>query len=164
MVWGDLAEPNTARVDQLLREEVAKRSDLQYHFHHFPINTACNPHSQVTRNEKACLAHKAAFAAHLLGGADGYWKMHKWLIDNQAQVTEETLKANAFQMGFDVNALMQKMDSPEVTALILQDAALGKRYGLTQVPWIYLNGRQVPRWIRGNKDIMLGKMIEQAAK
>ena len=48
-------------------------------------------------------------------------------------------------MGFDVNALLQKMDGPEVAQLIAQDAALGKQFGLTSVPWIYINGRYVPR-------------------
>jgi protein-disulfide isomerase len=163
VIWGDLQESNSAQVDGIIRKFMTGRSDVEYSFRHFPVNQSCNPSCQVNKHEKACLAHKAAVAAGLIGGSDFYWKMHEWLFANAAQLSDETLKTNAFQMGLDVNRLLQMMNSPETAQYIESDAALGKRLGLNSIPTIYVNGKFVPRWSRDGVSV-LDQILEEAAR
>ena len=58
---------------------------------------------------------------------------------------------------------MRSKKSPEVAKVISSDGIIGKRYNLMSVPMIYLNGRFVPRILRGS-DIIVERFLEEAAK
>ncbi len=162
-VWGDLQEPNSARVDQIVRTYATNRADVTYDFHHYPVNQSCNPSCGVTKHEKACMAHRAAIAAGLMGGADAYWNMHIWLMTNQTALSTDALAGAAAGMGLDAARLMQTMETPDVTRFIADDAAFGKKTGFNAIPAVYINGKFVPRWVRGT-DSVLEQMLDEAAK
>ena len=43
VVWGDLQEPNTARLHARLLERISDRGDVHYRFLHYPLDPSCNP-------------------------------------------------------------------------------------------------------------------------
>lgn len=161
VMWGDYQEPNTAKADEIIRRFIEGRTDAQYLFRHYPVNQACNKVSQLTKHPNACRMSQAAEAAGLLYGIDGYWKIHDWLMKNQNDYSDQALREAALTMGLMPDALLLKMDSPEVAAGVSFDCELGKRLGLNAVPCIYVNQRFVPRWFRAGDSVL--ERILQAA-
>ncbi|MFQ5424865.1 MAG: DsbA family protein [Phycisphaerae bacterium] len=166
VVWGDYLEPYSARADRLIRAWMKDKPDVQYSFRHFPFDQTCNPVVSRTAYPLSCRASRAAEGAGLLGGIDAHWKMHVWLFEHQAGFSDDTLRAAAAQIGLDVDALFQAMDTPEVAAAIDEDARAGKpRLYRAQIPTIYANGKTIPRWFRnGQKDLdqALDKILDAA--
>jgi protein-disulfide isomerase len=147
--WGDYQEPYCADADAFLRKIVAARTDASYTFRHYPICGECNstvPASAANMHPLACRMAKAAEAAGAIGGSEGYWRMHDWLMANQKGFSDQALLEAAAQMGFDPAALLSAMESPEVAAEIAADAEAAKRLGMTSVPFILINNKLLPRW------------------
>jgi protein-disulfide isomerase len=160
VLWGDYEEPITGSADRLLRGILAKRDDMRYTFRHYPINESCNSVAARTLHAHACDAAKAAEAAGTLGGDEGYWAMHEWIMANQRNLGDEALLQAAVELGYDETAFLAAMNSPEAARAITVDATAGKRMGLTGVPLIYVNGKKIPRW---RKEGVLDAIIEEAA-
>jgi protein-disulfide isomerase/uncharacterized membrane protein len=164
VVFGDFQQDGTAETDAVLRRELASRDDLRYEFRYFPFNKDCNPELKVeTRFPHACRAALAAEAAGRLGGSEGYWKMHKWLLENQETFSEAALKEAAAGMGIDADLLLTQMEKPDLHAIVVEDAKLGQRCGVTAVPSVFVNERRVPRWVLEGENI-LPHIITEAAK
>jgi protein-disulfide isomerase/uncharacterized membrane protein len=168
VLFGDYQEPFTAAMDLAIRDLVKGKSTVRYAFRHFPIDPACNPTlpSNVRPeaiHPKACLAAKAAEAAGSIGGADGFWKMHDWLMRNLASVTDESIRAAAANMGMNPDNLFAEMQKPETAAAILQDVRVAQQLGLTAVPMVFVNGRWVPRTMREEENVVL-QIIEAAGR
>lgn len=162
-VWGDLQEPNTAKVDGIIRNFASSRNDVTYDFHHYPVNMECNPSCGVTKHPMACLAHKAAIAAGMVGGPEAYWKLHIWLMSNPATVNQASVETFVAGLGIDTAKWKQVMASNEVSQNLADDAAFGKRLGFAGIPAIFIGGKFVPRWLLG-KEIVLDRMLAEAAK
>lgn len=172
-MWGDYSEPFTAKADTMVRSLVASRTDLRYTFRHYPVDKACNMFARQTMFPYSCIASRAAEAAGQLGGEEGYWKMHDWLLANQLQpggappggqpLTEPLVLAHAKEMGFDEAAFLDAYRGKDVKAAIDEDARGGARVNVQSLPTIVLNGKRVPRWFVG-ETIVLDKIIDAAAK
>lgn len=173
MMWGDYSEPFTARADAVVRALVSSRTDLRYTFRHYPVDKACNMFARQTMHPFSCVASRAAEAAGQLGGSEGYWKMHEWLLANQVQpggappggqpLTEPLVLAQAKAMGFDEAAFLAAYRGPEAKKAIEEDARGGARINVQSLPTIVLNGQRVPRWFVG-ESIVLDRIIDAAAK
>lgn len=161
VMWGDYQEPNTAKADAIIRKFIDGRKDAQYVFRHYPVNQQCNPMSQLTRHPNACRMSQVTEAAGMLLGTDGFWKLHNWLMQNQSTYSDDALREVAKGMGFLPDALLLKMDSPEVAEGIRHDCESAKQLGLTAVPCIFVNQRFVPRWHREGDNIL--EKVFQAA-
>ena len=159
VAWGDYQEPYTAKADIALRALIASHGDANYTFRHYPINPDCNP---VTRasfvHELACRAAEAAEAAGSLGGNDGYWAMHDWLMNNQDIFSDETLTQAARDMGLDPAALFTEMQSLEIAVEIAKESRIAQRMGLRSIPFIFVNDKLVHRW---NKEGLLDAIFSE---
>lgn len=164
-IFGDLLEPHTAAADRTVREAMAGRSDIYYQFRYFPLEQACNPTLPSTMIPYACRAAGAAEAAGQLWGVDAYWAMHEWITSHQAEVKsggDTAIRGAATTLGFDAAALIAKMDSQDVKDLVAQDANIGYRIGMTEIPAIFINGKRVAGWnLPGG--FVLERIIEEAA-
>ena len=160
VAWGDYQEPFTREADAILRRLAASRGDTRYAFRHYPIDQTCNPVSPRTIHPRACLASRAAEAAGMIAGNDGYWAMHVWLFENLDRVNEETISAAAAELGIDQGSLLSEMRSRWVGDAIATDAQAGKSLGLNSVPFILINGKRVPHW---RMDGMLEAIVEASA-
>lgn len=161
-IWGDYQEPFTKQLDARVRAVAGRRSDVTYTFRHYPIDQACNTTASRTIHPQACLAHKAAEAAGILGGNDAYWAMHAWLFDNQPNLTLAKLRGAAPSLGLDPGALVRTMESPEVQAEIDAEAVASKRLFLRGVPLMFVNEKRVPFWALKDQPLP-ERIIEEAA-
>ncbi len=168
VLFGDYEEPNTANVDAAIRAFVAKHPSSRYTFRHFPIFSECNPTlppnvRKEAIHPNACAMARAAEAAGRIGGEEAFWRMHAWLMSNQAGFTTAALEAAAGGMGIDPARLITEMQSPEVTAAIAADARAAQSIRLTAVPWVFVDHRYVPRTSRAGKVVVEG-ILEEAMK
>lgn len=165
VIFGDYQEPMTADLDRHVARRAAERSDVSVTFRHIPYNQECNPSRKLTKTlyPMACQAARAAEAAGTLGGLDGYFRMHDWLLANQQGLTNEKIQAAAVELGFEPAAFAAAMQAPEVAAAIAEDAQAWDQLGLTGIPMMFVNDRLVPRWKREGDDVVK-RIFEEAAK
>ncbi len=172
VMWGDYQESITSKADAIIRAFAARRSNVRYSYRHFPFNSDCNPNLKDRRHPNACQAALAAEAAGRLGGNEGYWKMHAWLMENQQRFSDEALRRAVTDMGFDEDNFFSAMADNNLKANILDDIRAGKRLprlrhgtarGIHGVPTIFVNGRYVPRWRLDNRPILI-EILGEAAK
>jgi protein-disulfide isomerase/uncharacterized membrane protein len=168
VLFGDYQEPYTAAMDIALRDYIQGKSGIRYTFRHYPIDPSSNPALPAKLRPEAVhpLAGKAARAAEAagsLGGSNGYWKMHDWLMRNQKAFADETLGDAVKGMGLDPAKLLAEMQNPEVAEAITEDARAAQALGLTNVPMVFVNGRVVPRTTREKENIVI-RIIEEVRK
>ena len=165
VMFGDYQQSGTPETDALIREVVARREDVRYEYRHFPFHRDCNPVvKRDTDSVHSCRAALAGEAAGRLGGADAYWKMHAWLLENQESFSDQTLRAAAEMLGIDPAALLVEMEKPATAEAVQEDTRLGGRLGADKVPSLYINGRRVPRWKQEGESILPEIIAEAAAE
>lgn len=111
----------------------------------------------------ACLATRTAIAAGFLDGADGYWRMHDWLIANREGMYEKGVMEAAKTLGFDRAKLAATMKQNEVDLVISENAAAAAKMKLKYLPWLFVNARQVPKFY-GDADRILSGIFDEALK
>jgi len=146
VVLGDYQDERTAELDGIIREWMSGRNDAQYTFRHYPFNQSCNPHISSTRTEQSCWAARLAEAAGLLGGDDGYWRMHEWLLGHRTELAPDAVRAAAAGLGFDPDALLSAMEREEAEAAVQEDIGIGQRVRIQTIPSLFVNRRLVVRW------------------
>jgi protein-disulfide isomerase len=103
---------------------------VRFLFHNNPLPV--HPH--------AFLAHEAALAA---GEQGKFWEMHDLLFANQSRLTKDDLMGYGQQLGLDLNALRQALESHRYAPLIERDLAEAKALGVSGTPTFLINGRKV---------------------
>jgi protein-disulfide isomerase len=161
VIWGDYRDSYTSQADAIIRRLTASRGDVRYAFRHYPMDESCNPATTKTQHPHACYAARAAEAAGAILGADGYWAMHAWLLEDRDRLSEQALRAFAVELAIDEGARFAEMEAPELDHLIAEDAEAAKAAGLRNVPCIFINGKMVPRWTREG---VLEAIVEDAAR
>ncbi len=168
VLFGDYQEPYTAEMDIAIRDLMKGKGNIRYTFRHFPIDPTSNPTlppnvRPEAIHPKAGQAAKAAEAAGAIGGADAFWKMHDWLMKNIPAFSDDSLRDAAGKMGLDAGRLLAQMKKPETMTPILEDEKAAQQLGLNAVPMVFVNGRWVPRAMRGDENIVL-RIIEEAGR
>ena len=164
VVFGDYVQPGTLKADRAIHEALDQGIDLCYEFRFFPFNKDCNPAVKVESDYvHACLAAKLGEAAGRLGGAEAYWKMHAYLLENHEDFGEAAINAAATAAGLDATALRAEAAKPEVEAAVVADARIGQRVGAAKVPTVFMNNQAVPRWELEAKTVLVD-LIAAAAE
>lgn len=127
--------------------EAARRTwpDLAVSIKHFPMCTDCNPHAS-NLHPNACWAARAAEAGGILQGAEGFWKVHRWLFARGGGFTNEELDAGLATLGLEPAAFLRIMQGPETLARVEADIAEAMSLGLFQTPTIFINGVELKGW------------------
>ena len=162
IVWGDYLESGTQTLDTLVRQAADRDGDVSYIFRSYPFDQACNPHVPRTQHAGACRASQIAEAARYLYDPDTYWRVHAWLMTGPA-LDDARILAFAATEGLDGAELLHTMSSGEVASMITADVTEGKRLRQRSLPFIFVNGRLLPRW-RMNDDPILDLVIAEARK
>ena len=163
IAWGDYLQPNTALADAIIREFLTSHPEAQYTFRHYPLSPECNPAVDEERYNQSCLAARAAETAGRLNGQDGFWKMHVWLMENQANFSEQTLQDALPELGFEPLAFLDAMNDPAVTEAILDDARAAQEQQLRNAPLMFVKNKVIPRWLHGSRPL-LREILEAAAR
>lgn len=141
--------PDCLRVEPQVEQLIQTRKDVQISIRHFPFNKDCNPFVGRTMQPNGCWAARAAEAAGMLYGVDGFWKMHKWLFDPNrrgAFTKSEELEEALRSWGFDPTGFAQVMSSEETLRRIREDCELAADLGLFFSPMIFVNGVELKGW------------------
>lgn len=133
-----------------LEREIAavleSRSDVSYSPKHFPFCRDCNPHVPRTLHANACWAARAAEAGGMLDGADGFFRVHRWLFERGGGFTDAELRVGLRDMNFDAPAFLSAMTSDATLALVRADIEEAMALGLSRTPLVYVNGVEVRGW------------------
>jgi len=120
------------QVQETLRQ-VRTRYDeeVQIGFRHFPRGGAGYP------------GYNAALAAACAAEQDAFWAMHDMLFENAPAFDRGSLRVYASRLDLDVEAFDICLDSARAEAVVEQDIADGRSYGVAATPTFFINGRQV---------------------
>lgn len=123
-------------------EDVLRRSgqNVRVVFHHFPLDSACNPKLSARLHPQACLA---AVAAECAADQGKFWQYHDLLFDNQRQIERNALIGFATRLGLDVTRFTACLGSADVLARVQHDAKQGADLGVDSTPTVFINGRTI---------------------
>ena len=93
--------------------------------------------------EESLLSSRFAIAVKQIAGDDAYKTAHDRLITLRSNATPEALARISDEMGLDTDAILARMDSPEVTHVIAENRALAGRLGISGTPTFILDGQML---------------------
>jgi protein-disulfide isomerase len=129
------------RIEKDVRKMMSERNDVSLSIKNFPMCADCNDAFKTQNmHPNACWAARAAEAAGILRGNDGFWQMHHWLFDRQGAFTDAELKQGLIELGYDPAEFIKVMMSPETLRLVKADIAEGILLGLHFTPMVFING------------------------
>jgi hypothetical protein len=152
VVFGDFQCPYSA----CFASHWNKRLRPQWHgplrvsFRHFPLCPDCNGTVIREMHPEACRASYAAEAARLQGGDQAFWRLHDLLFAYGRRLGERSYADLATQIGLDGERLVADMQSDVVRQAVAADILLATELGVSGTPTVFLNGRPVPPFCRGN--------------
>jgi hypothetical protein len=124
---------------------------VRYAFRAFPLDQSCNP--QLPRNAfpGACTVARLREGSLVAGGTGAAWKTHEWIAANPeaaraAAQAGQIPSALPGLLGVEGGQLTTAWAGTASQASVAGDIALARSFGLTKVPWIYVNERRVPEW------------------
>ncbi len=128
------------RLEKDLMAAVEQHESVSLSIKHFPMCSDCNVHFPRRMHPNACWAARAAEAAGILKGPEGFFAMHRWLFDQQGGFTNEQLHAALRQQGLDAARFIELMRSEETLARVQADIEEAVWLGLHYTPMIFING------------------------
>lgn len=117
-------------------ELIASDGNLRFVIKEFPI-----------LGDDSMLASQFAIAVRQLAGDDAYKRAHDALITLRGAVTPAALERLAGELGLDVAAVMARMTTPEVTAVIAANHALGGRLQINGTPTFVIDQTMVRGYV-----------------
>ena len=152
VMFTDYQCPDCKRLETQLTRIYEQRNDLSIVVKHFPLNYDCNDEiGKMKLHGNACWAARAAETAFLLGGQDGWERMHTWLFANGGSFTDATFASDLTMLGFESQLFLQTMQSSATLQNVKRDAVDGKALGIWFTPMIFINGVEY-LWYYGGQD------------
>ncbi len=125
----------------------AHPNDVSLSVKHFPFDEKCNSTATRTLHPNACWAARAAEAAGILWGNEGFWEMHHWLFDHDGTFSRTEELTEAIRgFGRSPSGFITTMTSEETLRLVQQDIEEARLVGLYQTPLIFINGVELRGW------------------
>jgi protein-disulfide isomerase len=122
----------------ILEQYANRPQDVKLMFRHWPFDAACNAHFSGSPHPAACAAAAAIVMARPKGTAEA---LTAWLFDHQEQLSPETVKRGAAEIG-----KITDFDAQYAKAIqeVKTDAALGSALGVAGTPAYFINGKRLP--------------------
>jgi len=158
VVFSDFQCPQCAVLAGVL-DAVLKRfpGQIQVVFKYLPLDRTCNEriHPVQSIYPAGCQAARAAEAARLLAGNEGFWKLHDVMMGNQALVGTRDFAQLARLAGLPPVPLQTEMGSDRVARRIAQSiedvpaipVPGSDQLALPGTPLLILDGRRLKRWV-----------------
>lgn len=144
--------PDCKRIEGEIEGVLAVRKDISLSIKHFPMcaeaspGVPCNRYAKTSMHPNACWAARAAEAAGILKGDEGFWEMHRWLFGRAGTFTDAELKSALAQMGYSPESFMAVMSGAETLRRVQSDCEEGIALGLFFTPMIFVNGVEFKGW------------------
>lgn len=109
--------------------------------------------------EESVVSSRFAIATRLVAGDEAYKRAHDALIALRGNATVETMGTLADELGLDRAAILAKMDTPEVAAIIEANHALGSRMQINGTPTFIIDKTMVRGYVPldGMRQIVQGQ-------
>jgi protein-disulfide isomerase len=96
------------------------------------------------------ISSRLAIAVLHLGGDEAYAEVHEQLLAIDGEMTETVLEGIAADLGLDPAAVLERMGSDEITAILVENRALAQRLQINGTPSFVLGGPEAAELIRGS--------------
>jgi protein-disulfide isomerase/uncharacterized membrane protein len=162
VIFTDYQCPDCKRIEGELAAIVARRDDVSVSVKHFPLCYDCNDNIGTFKlHANACWAARAAEAAEIVGGEEGWEKMHTWLFEQGGRFTDATFPTSLRSLGFDPGYFIPAMMGDETMQRVKSDSNDGFALGIYFTPMVFVNGVEY-LWYYGGVD-SLGALIDTVA-
>lgn len=88
-------------------------------------------------------AFKAAEAGNCANEQDMFWELHDKMFQSQDALDVASLKTYATELGLDEGAFAACLDEGRYAEHVEGDLAIGREYGVSSTPTVFINGRTV---------------------
>jgi uncharacterized membrane protein/predicted DsbA family dithiol-disulfide isomerase len=147
VIFSDFQCPSCRELHLVVRELLRRfPGALRVQYHHFPLDTACNPHVPTRAHPLACQAAAAAEAVRAAAGLETHLKYRDLLYERRDQLPANRYAEWAAELGVTRDAFEAALGSATVNERIRADADLGHRLGVTTTPMAYLDCRRLEFW------------------
>lgn len=140
------------RIEGEIEAVMASRPEVSLSIKHFPMcaeaapGVPCNRAAMKTLHPNACWAARAAEAAGILEGEEGFWQMHRWLFRRGGGFTDAELAEGLRELGFDPPVFTAVMSGDETLRRVRADVEDGIALGVHYTPMIFVNGVEFRGW------------------
>ncbi len=146
VIISDYQCPDCRKIEFEVKAILSLRDDVSLSAKQFPFCTDCNRHAPRNMHPNACWAARAAEAAGILHGNDGFWQMHRWLFDHRGSFTNSEMRSELVQFGYDPAEFKSVMEGAKTLDLVQGDIEEAIAVGIFQTPMIFINGVELKGW------------------
>ncbi|MEQ8787443.1 MAG: DsbA family protein [Pirellulaceae bacterium] len=148
VIFSDYQCGDCQEIEQQVQAACQGHDDISVSAKHFPLCRDCNRIIRDPRfHDNACRAARAAEAAGILAGNEGFWRMHHWLFEQKGKFTDESLADSLPELGFsDTEEFLEVMNGTETLRRVQQDVDEATTLGIDETPMIFLNGVELRGW------------------
>jgi len=130
--FSDFQCPYCASLSRTLRQVVDNfGKDVRLVYRQFPLSQM-HPNAQAAAEASLCAAEQGHF-----------WEMHDLMFQDQQQLKDEDLKADATKLNLDSANFGKCLDSHRFAAKIREDLREGAGLGVSGTPAVFINGRML---------------------
>lgn len=138
-------------LDEQLFALAGERADLAIEIVHATFCPAeAETHARAD-SLSPCQLARAAVAAGIAGGAEAYWRMHRWLMQQKGLVTWNQLDGALITCGLAGERQKQfhiAMAGKESLTRVVSDADDAVAIGIRETPTVFVNGVELRGWRR----------------
>ena len=149
VLFTDYQCPDCARMEAEAQDLVRRRGDVSLSVKHFPLCKDCNSLAREKNQNphpNACWAARAAEAAGMVAGAEGFWRMHAWLFARGGGFVDRELAEALPALELPPGPFLEAMNGLETLARVQADVAEGLGLGLANTPVVFVNGVELRGW------------------
>lgn len=133
--------PACRNVEASLQDLLLRYENMSLSIKHFPACRDCNDRFlDKDVHPNACRAARAAEAAGLLWGDDGFWQLHNWLFERRGDFSITELRDQVRAMGRDTSKFMRLVEDDRTLAYVKEDIEEAVALGLQYTPMVFVNG------------------------
>jgi protein-disulfide isomerase len=97
--------------------------------------------------DQSVLASRFAIATRIVAGDDAYGKVHNTLMETKGALSEKTLVRMADKLGLDGNAILAKVNDPQVNQIIGDNHTLAQALQISGTPTFILGDEMLRGYV-----------------
>jgi protein-disulfide isomerase len=136
--FADFRCPQCARARGIFKQLMrGNPNDIRLIFHHYPLDSECNPQITQQVHPTSCAA---AISAECAGEQGKFWDYADLLFADQREYTKADLEEFAKTLNLDMQRFQTCLTDNQIRERIGKDIAEAERIGLKATPTLIING------------------------